>query len=255
MKTNTRLPEVLYHYTSLNAIKCIMQSDGVQFRCTRYDHLNDREEMTIGNRFINKLLEQANIPHPLKLVETYILSLSKDKDYMPMWERYGQKGEGVMLEVNTSFILDVCQNVEHCLYCNKDGELTGQDKAERITRLVKSLKDSYYSYPPRVMTALTSHILLGRISGAIKSSDFEIENEVRAIFDPSKFEASTYLRDNTSVPCITVLLPKDAIRNVWIGPSFNNICSKVYLDEILKRRGYDFDIATSKASCINDCNK
>jgi hypothetical protein len=255
MKVLTSPPKVLYHYTSLNAVKGIMQSDAVYFRCTHYGYLNDPEEMHIGNCFINKLLNQANIPHPLKLADTYILSLSKNKDYTQMWKRYGENGQGVMLEVNTSSLLKVCQNVEPCLYCDKDGVLIGSNKTERIARIVGNLKDSYYSNPPKVMTALTSHILLGRISGAIKSSDFEIENEVRAIFEPGKLEVSYYHRNNISVPYITISLPKDAIRNVWIGPDFDKVSTKANLDDFFKSRGYNLDIEVSKIDSINDCDE
>jgi len=46
------MPEVLYHYTSIEAFKCIIESRKI--RATHYDQMNDMSELLLG---VETLLE------------------------------------------------------------------------------------------------------------------------------------------------------------------------------------------------------
>jgi hypothetical protein len=88
----------------------------------------------------------------------------------------------------------------------------------------------------------------------VKSSDFEYENEVRAIFEQKDFEISYYLRHNIIVPYITISLPKDAIRSIWIGPTQDKDRTKMSLDKFLNSQGYNLDIEVSEIDYRDDSN-
>lgn len=249
IETITKLPNYLYHYTSLDAlINGIITSNGIELRCSHYAYLNDPNEMVIGEKFINHLLGQANISHPTRpRNDSYIFSLSKQKDFLPMWNMYGKGGKGVMLEIKTCEISNICRNVDSCLYCDKDGVLVGYSKSERIEQLVTFIKNAHTpNYPPKTMSLIVSHRLLDSICGMIKSSDFEYEKEVRAIFDGINTNIpSYYLKNNMVIPYITINLPKDAIRSIWIGPTQDKERTKKSLEMFLVSKGYNIEVLES----------
>ena len=248
--TSTKLPDYLYHYTSLDAlIGGIITIDNIKLRCSHYDYLNDPNEMHIGELFTHKILQEADI-HNFSTIkkDVFILSLSKEKDSLPMWNMYGKGGKGVMLEFRTSVMSEHFLNLESCLYCNKRGELVGNDIAARFNRIVNFLIEAHKpSFPPKIMSQMVGEMQLDAINCIVKSADFKHEREVRAVFDlKNKSSIEFYLKNNIVVPYITIELPKNSIRRIWIGPTQDKNRTRKSLDMFLKSLGYDIDVVESE---------
>ncbi len=108
------LPEKnIYHYTDINGLRGILQSDCIWL--TSSDYTNDRRELHDGrdlfrkaiekkfclngghNRVTEKIIEgieKEHVPH------TYIASFSRSKNSLSQWRAYGKNGSGYMLTID-----------------------------------------------------------------------------------------------------------------------------------------------------------
>lgn len=92
----------LFHYTSIGALFGIVQKDGLHFRASHYDCMNDSEEykwlyeplktrnskeQSMSEKEFNNLYEKF----------PYVISFSEKEDSSDMWIRYGAKGNGVCI--------------------------------------------------------------------------------------------------------------------------------------------------------------
>jgi hypothetical protein len=95
-------PKVLYHYTSIDSFKKIIQEGKI--RATRYDQMNDTSEINLG---VERLLEAVK-KHETddssreykdflvseiecfnqETLEIYVLSFSAAKDSLDQWRAY-----------------------------------------------------------------------------------------------------------------------------------------------------------------------
>ena len=101
-----KIPDILYHYTSVDAFKSIMTSEKI--RATRYDQMNDHGEFQFGVKHLLKSLmdrEVERIDEEYKefliegvqsfeeeKLEAFILSLSSVADSLEQWRAYSPNG-------------------------------------------------------------------------------------------------------------------------------------------------------------------
>ena len=100
----------LFHYTSIKALLGIVQKDGLHFRASRYDCMNDSEEY----KWLYEPLK-ARIAKEQSMSDDdvdnfyekfpYIISLSEKEDNDEMWNKYGINGNGVCIVLNKEFII------------------------------------------------------------------------------------------------------------------------------------------------------
>lgn len=90
------MEDKLFHYTTMEALTKIMQKENVCFLATHYKYLNDPSEYQWGLEQIKSKCADFNTDE----TDLFILSLSKQRDFLPMWSMYAQNGNGVMLEVS-----------------------------------------------------------------------------------------------------------------------------------------------------------
>lgn len=92
------LPETLYHYTSLEALKGIIQKNGLKFWATRYDSMNDPSDYTFAAEVIVPKILSFLKEHEDEFTEEevdycemypYTVSFSESRDDESMWEHYG----------------------------------------------------------------------------------------------------------------------------------------------------------------------
>lgn len=108
------MEESLYHYTSVDGFYSIIKSK--KLRVTRYDFLNDNKECVLFFNAVKAYLQERNFKiktHKVsddgqKIIKKYtldkyidwlqnhifyyVLSLTVEKDNLPMWQYYGQNG-------------------------------------------------------------------------------------------------------------------------------------------------------------------
>lgn len=206
---------MLYHYTSVEALKSILQ-DGVSdkglcFWATRFDCFSDENEYKLGINTINRLLPRleerirpdrrissffvwedinGNVTLPLP----YIVSFTDrfDNDYM--WEHYGCEGLGVVLALDDSekIVNEYTKDIvlKKCLYLGStsDDDLYKEIENEffnatfgALTGPQKELVFGILSTSPQAFMALIGRYLLSYVAPRIKGSSFNEEEETRAI--------------------------------------------------------------------------
>ena len=100
----------IFHYTSKQALLGIVQKDGLHFRASRYDSMNDSEEYKwlyeplkvriseeqgLSKDEVNNLYEKF----------PYVISFSEKEEDVAMWAKYGGGGNGVCLVLNKELIV------------------------------------------------------------------------------------------------------------------------------------------------------
>lgn len=100
----------LFHYTSIKALLGIVQKDGLHFRASRYDCMNDSEEYNwLYEPLKIKISEVQNLSEDEvnNLYEKfpYVISFSEKEDSSDMWNRYGAKGNGVCIVLSKEQIV------------------------------------------------------------------------------------------------------------------------------------------------------
>ena len=248
MIKETNVAEV-YHYTSLEAaINGIFTPKQIVLKCSHYAYLNDPNEMRIGRMFIENITKQAGVGFPIKEYDTYILSLSKQKNSSRMWDMYGNRGKGIMLEFKTSTFSNLGNKlkVKDCLYCNNDGHLVDDRDGEKLNKIVQSLQKLHSKEPNLpIVSILLEQIKLEESCGLIKSSDFQYEDEARVVLNLKENEkrgVSYEVKNNIRVPRYSIYLPKNAVSRIWVGPTQDKERIRESLGLFLQNNGYDIKI-------------
>ncbi|WP_027625595.1 DUF2971 domain-containing protein [Clostridium lundense] len=136
---NNTLPDKLYHYTSIYALKNILETNSLWVTNSKF--LNDSTEIKYGYNLICKIAEELKKEKKLsddfymliidnlnylidsKLNGIYVFSLAKEKDSLLLWSNYSNF-EGYNLGIN---VKDFLQQVE------KYGEISGAKKSFNVS--------------------------------------------------------------------------------------------------------------------------
>lgn len=156
-----RLPKILYHYTSLEAFKSII--DSRKMRASRYDQMNDHGELQFGVEHLLHSLEMRNVSdEDSKYAEfltegiqsfrshafdVYVLSLSAAGDNLEQWRAYCPSG-GIAIgfdpkKVLKGFLTDVTRRAG-------GGPIENPIRPDPSNQLLKckySRKDGTFSSP------------------------------------------------------------------------------------------------------------
>lgn len=200
------MEEKLFHYTTMDALIKIMQKENVCFLVTHYKYLNDPSEYQWG-------LEQLKSKFPdfyTDETDLFILSLSKQCDFLPMWNMYAQNGNGVMLEVgnNASYCFEHQFAMSDCEYeIDYEGWLSELKLCERYQnsddRTIQKLGQSWIKMIPAI----------------IKHPAYKYENEKRLIFKNIENEDLIFREKNgILMPCIKRTFDKSFIKSITLGP-------------------------------------
>jgi hypothetical protein len=159
-KGHEAVPDILYHYTSIEAFQSIIESK--KMRATRYDQMNDTGELQLG---VHNLRE-AITGHPVgdsladvkdfkdfliseiedygkDTLDVYVLSLSAAADSLDQWRAYSPNG-GVAIgfdyrKVQKGFLIDITPKVGGRLVANP----IRHDFANRLMRCQYTDKDGH----------------------------------------------------------------------------------------------------------------
>ena len=151
-------PNILYHYTSIEAFKKIIESGKIH--ATRYDQMNDESEIQIGVEKLLEFVRKHEVDDSFRdyknflisgieaykddILEVYVLSLSRAADSLDQWRAYARSG-GVAIgfdkkKVQEGFLCNATPKVSRqqvqkvirhdlknrlmqCLYTDKNGDL------------------------------------------------------------------------------------------------------------------------------------
>ena len=164
----------VYHYTTYESLIHIIRNKC--FRLSRMDLLNDRAEIKLGNKD--------------KHLQYYIMSLTRDKEYISMWAMYG-KPSGIKLRldfdrelfskaINNNFYFDkdlqiripLMSNTKTDYFSKKDyliSDIVYLDKASKTLRH----KENEFEH------IRAEEYVIDEMTGFIKYDAWEFEREIR----------------------------------------------------------------------------
>ena len=186
----------------------IKLADGSEVRCKA-------TESPLYKR--RKMLEEHNAIQAKQNI--FSVSFSKVSDSIPMWNYYGHNGCGLAIGFDANHIINQGYDLIECIYDNK-----------LSSTLSEYIYDScYYISEPEPIS-----VVLDIIS---KDPHFEYEKECRlplrkhydnyCITKRNQFHSIKYdIKRGVISPYVDVLLPIQAIREIWIGPT-----NDIYLAE------------------------
>jgi hypothetical protein len=246
-------PEILYHYTTLDAMMSIAKCRKIW--ATSISYLNDSSEGLYFLGMIRKrlpaLLEKLRLSNSvlegldytdMKIEDRpFIASFSKDANSLPQWRSYCPNGNGVAIGFRTGCLPQGMEiekaepfgfgfiRIEKVDYTPVSDELPIIDSV--IAELIAQTDEMLRSSEGRTTSRLASEredqfvIIAHMAACARKHHSFSNEKEYRLIADPVFMKAGR-LRfrsaRSTLVPYIELsILDADFIAEVIIGPSSN----------------------------------
>ena len=215
-----------YHYTTMKALDGIIRENPEEGKeiCLWATHnhcLNDTAELIPGAIIQEQLLsmifknskENENRKKVIdRMKDLYILSLSQEKNSLPMWNAYADKGNGVAIGLKRQKSINFEDIVVKCCY----GSIS--EYLERQNKLLPILLSIYL---PQI----------------VKDEAFAYENEVRIV---GYFkDAPTKYRDKNGlkIPYKEIFFPKEQLESITLGPCISTNENEEILIDFLKSRG------------------
>lgn len=250
-------PDILYHYTSLDALVSILDSEdeNITLRATQAKFFNDFKEcdhicdilstsnpnFPIGIHSIDKDNSINGILEDLK--NSFIVSFSKSYDDLNMWRGYGTNGMGIAIgfDVKKLNSFDYLHNfiLIQCNYNTKS--------------IIENWEKLYHLYNTKnekgELVDLTLSFLVDAISA--KNSSFQSEKEWRlSTFDKINYKIKFRSTGKTIIPYIEHKIPKGYIKEIIIGPCLNEELIKDGIIQMLQQRNFDLSKIKVKTSKV-----
>lgn len=261
---------ILYHYTTISALLAILQPESLRFHCTRHDYLNDKQELTYcKDGFLNMLKDyeiENCIQGELKLADSirvreyetetlgnpnyYILSLSQNKDSLPMWRMYGEECNGIAIGINIDERNAI--SAEDSLLISILSLISTEFSGFELNKIRYGIKQDFVSAKINSMYMAiqqnradinTIHnVFSGFIQDSaiyIKSPVFDYEKEWRLALSETDNKPKYKVRNNVIVPYVEISLNKNMLKEIVLGPSCEYELNNKSLKMLLNSRGYE----------------
>ena len=251
---------LIYHYTNASALlgmfsKCSKDNPYITMWATHSLYLNDPTEYKYGKEVCVRLLksveEEMNIPQEERLSERlsdkesgikpflhlmdvgnsmdansigdgfpYIISLSKNKDRLPMWNTYAQRGNGVAIGFDEDKLKEQNKDwsIKPCYYDVEDKEyLSVRTLIQSIYNNIRQANYQLKNMDSFRIMDIIQHIY-SEAAAYIKHEAYKDEREVRCKVN----RASDILyRESNSliIPYVEVNIPFECVKKIIIGPT------------------------------------
>lgn len=239
-----------YHYTSLDALinGIIGQNPEPQKEiclwATHSQYMNDPSEFSMGISLIDSMYDILGINNNTDLQQKwsctkefykscFLTCFSENADSLPMWNMYGNNGQGVALEFHKG--MPEVDN-EYILKC----EYTPDSIIQRI----KDLK-------PKGTEYIATYIAL--LPFILKHSAYQYENEIRYVSNFPNIPTHFRCKNGKLILYKKVYLEKGLLKSVTIGPSANSELLENSLRLFLNERGFE-NIPIKKSIIPYRCN-
>ena len=265
-----KIPEevtTIYHYTTIEALtNGIIVNNAIKDKeiclwASNCEYMNDPDEVKTGYQFLNKIIgsyldNKENLPYVSEYDYTikdkiFITSFSTQNDSLPMWKMYGKDGKGIALGIDKEIITKVYKPLIYkCIY-NSDKhirEISQILKPKKITRdlniydseeLKKGLEkiletaiSGIIGVINDIVTTLAYSIFL------VKNKDYSYEDEIR-LYTIAEENIAFRCKNDLIIPYINVFLPKEALKEIWIGPTNDLNRTNKSLRTFLDAKGFN----------------
>jgi hypothetical protein len=206
---DTFLDDVIYHYTSAEALLSILHS-GI-LRARSFIYLNDSSEVTYGRELVEKVIEENLliekkgirnvflndllswfIPKALSSdldlgSDLYVTCFCKDGNQLSQWRAYGSSSGGVAIGLDTESMRSKIYWIGNVHYDVRYQKNVIQRKIQRafesIDQLIPFINQNDTSYNSEILEQFCRHltnVLMNKIC-FFKDVAFDEEQEVRAV--------------------------------------------------------------------------
>lgn len=261
---------VLYHYTSFEAFRKIMESE--RPRATHYSELNDWSELERGRELVLASLRAhaATIPRDtMALLERqaeefgkltpqiFIFSLSEVADSLEQWRAYchdggvaiGFVGENIdghfrkasAVTTSTGWTTDPWK-LTKCRYPDSGESIDVAKMIENADAIIKAPGDF-----EELLRKGFAYTLLEKICCSIKHPAYKNEKEVRCFFTLRPDAASKVRLSERNTRFVEIsFVPSEAIKRVVISPHGDTDRGMTVAQHFKHSKGLDYEIAESK---------
>ena len=275
IRTHTKVAnrnEVLYHYTNIETLFsgiivkdettisgndiCLWASD------TRY--MNDPNEIKAGQEFLEELISLLITDDPTctkseDASSAFSISLSQNKDSLPMWGMYGKNGSGIALGFDRNKLINNSDDkLLKCIYLSdsvKDKIRSHFDILEgrkfdidnkTLLYVVAAflfcylLSDDKEKAIGNIVEIFEPYHILMMYS---KNQAYSYEKEVRLLDIDNCSEKIKYRHSkNLIIPYVKKYFPKEALVKIVVGPTNDMKRTITSIEEYLKHMGFTHEI-------------
>lgn len=279
MNDDSRIPDVAYHYCSIDSLKAIVESK--TFRLGNVFFMNDYMEVEWFKRVFREVVDSgqsapARFRQALfgqlsegKFDHVYCGCFSAERDDLSQWRGYADNGRGVAIGTDLTAVKTTneenmptlrCEWVE---YDHAQQRSWAQDAFDRAVERLQGEND----IAAQLSRAAFLYADLRMWAPKFKNPKFYAEREIRLIADDSRTfsfqdhasynaelverlgsDIEFYVRNGSLVPFVEVQLPADTIREVWLGPRFGRRTDQAALELFLTKHDVNATVRRSEAS-------
>lgn len=252
---------ILYHNSTIEALFAgILVKDpesedkAISLFATDHRYLNDDNEIKHGCTLLRakvKNLFGLDFCNDNEIFadnsSAFVISFSKEKDCLPMWSTYGNKGDGIAFGFDAVLLKQSLNRIVPCLYSDKDIN-------KFLYMALENLKD--YNNERITKEEITERAYrLGYLTSSmipqLKNSYYAYENEIRYV-NYSVTDIKYRYRNNIIIPFVIKYLPRKTLKSIIIGPNLDFETSKQSIQEYINSLGFvDVEIIPSKAPYRN----
>lgn len=279
--------DLLYHYTSASGLLGILdkyteETPALSMWATNALYMNDPSEFRLGQYVFHTILPdieaELNIPESEQLslaaqtmiqegvfdklevggsarVETinqgiaYVLSLSQERDTLPMWRMYAQNGNGLAIVFDKKMLTELYgESLKECMYATQGNY--GEFKEIVKNEYIQYKQDNSFLRlcNPYIQLMFITH-LYHRFCAYLKDSAYAYEKEVR--LKATSADKILYReKDGLIIPYVTIQLPISCVKEIIIGPTADPIRMKMSISMYLQSKGIDDSLINISHSTI-----
>lgn len=253
--------QCLYHYSTIEALfngilvrNPESENKAISLFATDHRYLNDDKEIRHGCKIMRDIVKKYfrldfdDDSEIFKDTErAYIISFSKEKDCIPMWSTYGNRGDGIALGFDASVLEASLGAIAPCLYSDKD--------VKKYLMKVLTKLEEYNSPEPTQGDMSALGFRLGYVTCSmipqLKNEFYRYEKEIR-FCSRQEVNIGYRYRKNLIIPYSLQYLPRIALKKIILGPDLNFEKTKQSIQEYIKSIGFvDVEIIKSNAPFRN----
>lgn len=256
----------IYHYTSLEGLKSIMQNANLWF--SDIDYLNDESEVKYGYKLVTDYLDENKSKYSKNFIRDlkkfcssdsilykknkeklqaryFVLSFSTVDDSLPMWNYYSKNQNflGFSIQFKRKQLVEkIKKNLNHELF---QGAViyNKQEQQKYIKKIITDVYDLYSHNQSDDISNYTLPLCIGLFAFSlfIKNSCFMHEKEYRIViptFESDNRNVEFRICNNLLIPYISMKFAKSALTQVRLSPTQKSELIKSSLKDFSKKFGY-----------------
>lgn len=221
----------LYHYTTLEGFHCMINNNTpnkLRFHATHIRYLNDMSEYVYYQNLLWVSLQKKSkkitkdefqefVSSCELFSDPFVVSLTEQGDYLPMWHMYSKNATGVVLEFDKEKLTESLGNFERIGKCHYEETITDESLLNDYTNAIRKMNicdKNIFNVMDLYKLNIKNNMVLH------KSPDYIYEKEWR-IYSRSQI-IHTKVSNGQIKPYVEIELPIDCLKSIKIGPCMPN---------------------------------